>query len=276
MVRTLRQGKWKYIRNYQGFSPDGLQNNYRYRMLAYKEWPKLWKDGELNEVQQQFFFPRPAEQLFDLSKDPHKVKDLSIDPAFHKKLMEMRIKLSKKVKEINDLSFYPESFMVDKALLNPIAFGKKRSSEIAKLVDIADLALLPFQEVDNHLKEILSSGTDWQKYWACLVVAQYGPQAKSLESLLPELMEDSNLMVQLRAVEAWALVSQNNPIPKLIEITNVSKSRIEVLLTLNSIAFFRDHQGYDLDASLFSIVSLKGEFYRRLEYFADSNGVPKK
>ena len=276
MVRTLRQGKWKYIRNYQGFYPDGLQNNYRYRMLAYKEWRKLCKDGELNEVQQQFFFPRPAEQLFDLSKDPHEVKDLSIDPAFRKKLMEMRLKLSNKVKEINDLSFYPESFMVDKALLNPIAFGKKRSVEIARLVDIADLALLPFQKVENQLKEVLSSGTEWEKYWACLVTAGVGGQAKSLNIFLSDLMKHPNLMVRLRAVEAGSLVSQNNPIPKLIEITNVSKSRIEVLLTLNSVAFFRDHQGYDLDASLFSIVSLKGEFYRRLEYFADSNGAPKK
>jgi len=37
-VRTYRKGKWKYIRNYQGFYPDGLQNNYRYRMLAFQEW----------------------------------------------------------------------------------------------------------------------------------------------------------------------------------------------------------------------------------------------
>ena len=37
LVRTVRKGKWKYIRNYQGFYPDGLQNNYRYRMLAYQE-----------------------------------------------------------------------------------------------------------------------------------------------------------------------------------------------------------------------------------------------
>ena len=69
---------------------------------------------------------------------------------------------------------------------------------------------------------------------------QFGPQAKSLDSLLPELMEHSNLMVQLRAVEAWALVSKKNPMPKLIEIANVSKSRIEVLLALNSVTFFRD------------------------------------
>jgi uncharacterized sulfatase len=276
MVRTLRKGKWKYIRNYQGFYPDGLQNNYRYRMLAFTEWRELFKDGQLNMEQQLFFSPRPAEQLFDLSKDPYEVNDLSKNPVFRKKLMEMRTKLSNKTKEVNDLSFYPESYMIDNALLDTISFGKKRSTEISRLVDVANLALLPFQKVEKQLKELLSSGTDLEKYWACLVAAQFGPQAKSLHSLLPELMGDSNLMVQLRAIEAWALISKKNPMPKLIEIANVSKSRIEVLLVLNSVTFFRDFCGYSLDPSLFAIVAPKGEYSRRLEYFADSKDASKK
>jgi arylsulfatase A-like enzyme len=276
MVRSLRKGKWKYIRNYQGFYPDGLQNNYRYRMLAFKEWRELFKDGELNEEQQQFFSSRPAEQLFDLSKDPYEVNDLSKNPVFRKKLIEMRTKLSNRTKEVNDLSFYPESYMIDNALLDPISFGEKRSTEISRLVDVANLALLPFQKVENQLQELLSSGTEWEKYWACLVAAQFGHQAKSLHSLLPELMGDSNLMVQLRAVEAWSLISKKNPMPKLIEIANVSKSRIEVLLVLNSVTFFRDFCGYTLDPSLFAITAPKGEYSRRLEYFADSKDASKK
>jgi hypothetical protein len=89
-------------------------------------------------------------------------------------------------------------------------------------------------------------------------------------------MGDSNLMVQLRAVEAWSLISKKNPMPKLIEIANVSKSRIEVLLVLNSVTFFRDFCGYSLDPSLFAIVAPKGEYSRRLEYFADSKDASKK
>ena len=38
MVRTYRKGRWKYIRNYQAYYADGLQNNYRYRQLAYDNW----------------------------------------------------------------------------------------------------------------------------------------------------------------------------------------------------------------------------------------------
>ena len=74
MVRTLRKGKWKYIEIIRDFIQMGCQNNYRYRMLAFTEWRELFKDGKLNEEQQQFFLPRPAEQLFDLSKDPYEGK----------------------------------------------------------------------------------------------------------------------------------------------------------------------------------------------------------
>ena len=59
MVRTLRKGKWKYIRNYHGFYPDSLQNNYRYRMLAFQEWRELFKKGKITNQQSQFFKARP-------------------------------------------------------------------------------------------------------------------------------------------------------------------------------------------------------------------------
>ena len=75
-------------------------------------------------------------------------------------------------------------------------------------------------------------------------------------------------MVRMRAIEALALVAGEDPMPGLIEISNNSSSRIEVLLTMNSIAFFRDHHGFVLNPKSFSISVPKGEFSRRLEYFA--------
>ena len=36
LVRTVRKGRLKYMRNYQPFNFDGLQNNYRYKCLAYR------------------------------------------------------------------------------------------------------------------------------------------------------------------------------------------------------------------------------------------------
>jgi len=267
LVRTVRSGKWKYIRNYQGFYPDGLQNNYRYRMLAYQEWRELFLAGKLNDKQSQFFLPRPGEQLFDLSKDPHEVNDLSSNPKFQDILLELRLKLKKHLISMNDLSFFPESYMIENGVNDPLAFGNQKSSEIKTLIEIADLALSPFDKVQPELKDFLLSKSDWQRYWACLVCSQFGDKAKRIIPVLSILSEDPNLMVRMRAVEALALVSGRDPIPRLVKISNQSTSRIEVLLTMNSIAFFRDHHGYKLNPKSFSITAPEWECGRRLDYF---------
>jgi uncharacterized sulfatase len=268
LVRTLRKGKWKYMRNYHGFYPDGLQNNYRYRMLAFSEWRDLFHKGVLNEAQSQFFKPRPPEQLFDLSADPHEVRDLSASPSHQSILKELRATLSKKVKGINDLSFYPESHMVDHLLGDPIAYGRKHAKEIATLVDLADLAIVPYKEAEAQLHHALRSGSIWEKYWACIVCSQFGLKAKGVAPALQALEAEGNLMVRMRAVEALALVKRKNPMPNLVQIANQSSSAVEVLMVLNTVAFFRDHHGFELDIKSLNIQVPQGQYLRRMEYFA--------
>jgi uncharacterized sulfatase len=266
-VRTLRKGKWKYIRNYQGFYPDGLQNNYRYKMLAYKEWRNLYHAGKLNPKQSQFFESRPPEQLFDLSSDPHEVNNLAKEPKYRKILLNLRSKLKGKVKEVNDLSFYPESYMVEQALADPLAFGRSRTREISKLVDIADLALVSFDQAKPKLLKFIEQGSTWERYWASVVCSNFGTEAKSLSSVLVSLLSDPNLMVRMRAAEALALCDRKDPMKTLVEISNQSESSVEVLLVLNSIAFLKDHHGFEFNPDLLNLKVQKGEFQRRVEYF---------
>ena len=63
MVRSFRQGRYKYMRFFHGYYPDGLQNNYRYKMLAYQQWRTMFEAGQLSPEQAQFFQPKPAEAL---------------------------------------------------------------------------------------------------------------------------------------------------------------------------------------------------------------------
>lgn len=72
LVRTLRKGRFKYIRNYQPFNFDALQNNYRYKMAAYRQWRELYLAGKLNATQSQFFEPRAAECLYDIQTEDRK------------------------------------------------------------------------------------------------------------------------------------------------------------------------------------------------------------
>ena len=267
-VRTLRKGNWKYIRNYQGFYPDGLQNNYRYRMLAFAEWSELHKAGKLNAAQTQFFEARPAEQLFDLSKDPHEVSDVAKNPDNQTVLKEMRARMTEKVKAIHDLSFYPESHMVAKALGDGVAYGTRHAKEINRLVDIADLGLMPFAKASKSLAKAMESENPWERYWACITASLFGDVAKPLVSNAKKLLSDDNLMVRVRAAEFLGSIKAVDPMPTIVGVLNESVSSQEVLLTFNTVVYLRDYKGYDFDLSQIQLRAKPGESSRRIGYLS--------
>ena len=268
LVRTLRKGKWEYVRNYQGFYPDGLQNNYRYRMLAFSEWRELYKAGKLNAAQSQFFEARPAEQLFDISADPHEVNDVSKNPDNQEILQKMRRRMTEKVKAIHDLSFYPESHMASKALGDGVAYGEKHTREINRLVDIADLALVPFAKARQSLASAMEAKNPWERYWACITSAVHGEAAKPLVPAAKKLLADENLMVRVRAAEFLGSIKAIDPMPILVGVLNESTSPQEILLTFNTVTYLRDHVGHLFDVSQVKIKTKGGESGRRMAYLS--------
>ena len=59
--------------------------------------------GEMNETQNVFFGPKkPAEELYDLEKDPHEINNLADDPAFAAALKRHRQILAKWIDETGD------------------------------------------------------------------------------------------------------------------------------------------------------------------------------
>ena len=125
-VRWLRKGKFSYQRNYQPFNFDGIQNDYRYKQLAFTEWRNLYNAGKLDSIQSQFFRPRSPEALYDVSNDPYETNNLATDPDYQKTLSQMRDLLRSEMLRTNDLSFYPEPVMVEKAMSNPVDFGREK------------------------------------------------------------------------------------------------------------------------------------------------------
>ena len=268
MVRTYRKGKWKYIRNYQSYYADGLQNNYRYRQLAYDNWRNLYRAERLNPVQRQFFERRSVEQLFNLEKDPHEVTNLAADPDQSKQLAEMRGLLKNKMKSINDLSFYPENRMVTTALNDGVAFGREHSKQISRLSDLADTALRPFSEVKQALASSLQSKGALRRYWALKVCSNFGEKAKSLAIAAMPLLNDENLMVRVRAAEFLGSIKAVDPMPTLYGVVNNAETEQALMIAFNTIVYLRDQVGHKYDPEKVKLKFNKGEVYRRVQYLA--------
>lgn len=270
-VRTLRKGKFEYVRNYQPFNFDGLQNNYRYRMLAYQEWRDLYEAGELNELQSQFFEPRPAEQLFDIEADPHETNNLATNPEYSKVLVDLRSRMTKWVKSMPDLSMYPESVLADYAFDNPVAFGLLKKQNISDIVDVANLNVVSFEEAKAGIRKALSSDDPSFRYWGLIACSSHGKSAVEFADLAKKLAaSDSKLLVRVRAAEFLGLIGVQDPQEVVLDALAKSESGIEAGLIMNTLTLLRDIKpGYKFDVKpgLLNRAVMKNDVVkRRLEY----------
>jgi arylsulfatase A-like enzyme len=273
LVRTLRKGKFKYMRNYQPFNIDGLQNNYRYKMAAYTEWRELYHAGRLNPVQSQFFRARAPEALYDVEADPYETDNLAQDPAYAQALSELRQRLTARVKGLPDLSLFPESYLAQEAFGNPVIFGQAHQAEIGRLVDIADLSLVSFEQAKSGVRAALTSGSPWERYWGLIVCSTHGPAALSfVERAKAMAQRDPELLVRVRAAEFLALVGVADPRPVIMAVLAQAEHPLEALLTLNTVVLLRDCKpGYAFAISAKDVKAQHANISRRLEYLAVGN-----
>jgi len=247
LVRSLRKGNLKYIRSYQPFTFDGLQNNYRYHMSAYKEWRNFYKEGKLNPVQAQFFEPREPEALYDVVKDPYETKNLAKDPAYAEQLKKLRARFTERMKGMPDLSMYPEPYLLQNAMKDPVGFGRKHKAEIAELIDIADLSLLPFSKAKAGITAALKSDNPWKRYWGLIVCSCFMKEAKGFVDTARTLAsDDKNQLVRTRAAEFLGLIGVQDPRPVIKDVITKSQSHQEIVLILNTAVLLEDGKpGYD-------------------------------
>jgi arylsulfatase A-like enzyme len=242
LVRTLRVGKFKYIRNYQPFNMDALFNFYRYKMLAYKEWLSLYRDGKLNDIQSQFFQPKSPEALYNINLDPHEVNDLSKSEDHKEILLQMRGQLQQRISSMPDLSFYPEPYLLDNALENPTAFGQNNKAAIAELIAIADLNLAPFEQVKVKIKAALSDKNPWKRYWGLIVCSSFGTKAKGLVLLIQSILKnDKENLVRIRAAEYLMLNKISFDKKILKNLLENADSETEANLMLNTLSLIKEY-----------------------------------
>lgn len=113
MVRAVRDGRYKYIRNYRPDLPYLSWIPYRNRHPIMQEIWRLHLEGGLDAAQSALFrYPRPVEEFYDTAVDPHEVQNLANDPRVRSDLERMRNALDAWLEEVGDLGRVPESEMV--------------------------------------------------------------------------------------------------------------------------------------------------------------------
>lgn len=233
----------------------------------------MYEAGRLNAVQQQFFEARPAEQLFDIDMDPYETQNLADDSQFADAFLDMRNRLTSRVKNMPDLSLYPESVLAEVAFKNLVQFGQEHLSQIGELVDVANLNILPFDEARKRIESVLGSHDAMTRYWALIVCCSHSAAAREFVPAAQKLAaDDNNCLVRGRAVEFLGLIGAAEPQAVIVDALKKSTSALEAGLMLNTVTLLQDGKSrykFAIDKSMFSPTMRKNDtIQRRLEYLS--------
>jgi HEAT repeat protein len=183
--------------------PNGQHLYYLWLARSMPSWEKAFKNGELNEVQSRFWLPRPAEELYDVAKDPDNINNLATDPAYANTLLELRNENLKWVKEIRDANFLPEPMTAEISEVQPVFdYVRGKDFRMDYVIETADLASMRDPSALPELIKRLSDPNAAIRYWAVtgtMILEDKSPETKTT---LIEMAKDSSASVRLAVAEA--------------------------------------------------------------------------
>jgi len=110
IIRTVRDRRYRYIRNFEPLKPYYQYMNTPEKGATMREIRRFEEKGKLTPEMSLFSAgTKPAEELYDLESDPHEVRNLAGDPAHANKLAEMRGALRDWQLAVGDIGLLPES-----------------------------------------------------------------------------------------------------------------------------------------------------------------------
>jgi N-sulfoglucosamine sulfohydrolase len=102
--RTVRDSRYRYLRNFTPERPFLQPNDYKQR--SYPVWgllPQLHAEGKLTPVQEFYCAPTmPKEELYDLQSDPYELHNLAQSVEHQAVLIRLRAALEKWIADTHD------------------------------------------------------------------------------------------------------------------------------------------------------------------------------
>jgi arylsulfatase A-like enzyme len=198
MVRTARDRRYRYIRNYKPHLAWGRHVEYMWQQTGVAVWEKLYREGRLSGPQVTFWQEKPHEELYDLYEDPDEVRNLVSSGAHQDVLGRMRAVLEKHLLEIRDNGFIPEG----SALEGYDATRNRAAYPLERILAAAGTVSLRRPENLSRCVEMTADGHECIRYWGALGCVMLGKAAAPAADALSRLLEDPSGSVRVAAAEA--------------------------------------------------------------------------
>lgn len=119
-IRAVRDGRYRYVRNYRPNEPYIKPLAYRDRQAIMQELNAAVEAGTLGEDQWQFWAKaKPIEEFYDTKTDPFEIHNLASDPEYFQKMSQMRQALDAWIARCDDPLAMPEDQLVRERVYPP-------------------------------------------------------------------------------------------------------------------------------------------------------------
>ncbi len=231
MMRSVRDERFKYHRNYLPHLPFAQPIEYMDLLPTMKELRRLSAVGQLMGAAAHFMAPtKPAEELYDLRTDPHETRNLAGVSEHEPVLKRMREAHLKWARDTRDLSLLPEAEMRARS-------EGSSPYEIAQRAETFPLErLLQTAELTRHGVEALPKMVDALKdsdsavrYWGASALIALGTKAQPAADALANLLTDSSPNVRIAAAHALCkLGRERDAVPVLAELLTDTSEWVRV------------------------------------------------
>ena len=206
LVRSVRNSRYLYARNFLPHLIYGQFIDYQFQTPTTRVWKSLYDEGKLRPPQTCFWERKPFEELYDLESDPDEVRNLAESPAHRAVLAELRQALREHIRTVRDVGLLPEAEFHRRAEgSTPYEMGHDpRLYPLDRVLAMAELASSSRSDSGAELRPGLRDPDAGVRYWAAtgLFIRGQAAVAASLAELR-EALKDGSPSVRIAA--AWAL-----------------------------------------------------------------------
>jgi arylsulfatase A-like enzyme len=221
MVRSVRDKRYVYIRNYMPHRIYGQHVAYMFETPTTQAWKRLFDDGKLKPPQTYFWQVKPAEELYDLELDRDEVNNLAGSPQHHEILNRLRRAQQELALRIRDVGFLPEDEIHSRSEgSTPYEMGHdKQRYPLERILSAAGLAASLRPEGVEELRQKLGDKDSAVRYWAAMGILARGKSAvTAARGELHKALLDEAPSVRATASEALGRYGDEEDLNKSLRV----------------------------------------------------------
>lgn len=215
IIRMVRDKQYKYIRNYEPLKTFYQYMNTPEQGATMQALRQGFLNDELSQHAASFFSPtKPIEELYDVSVDPHELKNLAASPAHQMILQRLRAAHIQWVTDTKDLGLIAEPILISRQEIVGNQYEILRGAKDPTLYKrVAKTALLASVGVEAVPELILAlSDIDAAvRYWGAIGLGNHAQHASGGAKQLNRVMQmDPSSVCRIAAARALCRLGEPN------------------------------------------------------------------